>query len=139
MIGSDRNGGTFEKTSQTGTPIIGFRITMAKWARQSIVRRIDPIYARNTGGPGPNEFMARDGYAVHSLMINGDDHVTAIKIRFTQLQNSGALAGDSYETDWIGQPTAAATSELSGKGKPVVGIFGRKGLNVDGLGLIILK
>jgi hypothetical protein len=112
---------------------------MAKWARQSIVRRIDPIYARNIVRPGPEEFIARVGYAVDSLTINGDDHVTAIKIRFTQQQKDGGLAGDSYETAWIGQPTAAATNELSGEGKPVVGIFGRKGLNVDALGLVILK
>ena len=139
MIGDPHSGGAFERLGRTGTPIIGFRITMGTWADQTIVRRLEPIYAGRLVHPGPEVFAARDGYAVDGLTINGDDHITALKIRFTRQQKDNLLAGDSYETDWIGQPTAAATHELSGKGKPVVGIFGRKGLNVDALGLVISK
>jgi len=56
------------------------------------------------------------------------------------MRHAGArlLAGDSYESPWVGLPLKGEPKTL-GDGSPVGGIFGRKGGEIDGFGLILLK
>ena len=82
--------------------------------------------------------LAKDGYAVGGVYFDGDQHVTAMSIVFMRITANGLNTADTYRSRWIGQPTGRPTELLGGDGKRVVGIYGRKGLNVDALGLILL-
>jgi hypothetical protein len=43
----------------------------------------------------------------------------------------------SYVSVWYGKKVGTSQTKLGGDGKIVCGIFGRKGLNVDALGLVM--
>jgi hypothetical protein len=45
---------------------------------------------------------------------------------------------DTYLSDWFGTPIDDQPTQLAGHGERVIGICGRKGLNVDALGLVVL-
>jgi hypothetical protein len=46
-------------------------------------------------------------------------------------------ATDSYSSPWICEPGSAHQQQLAGTGEKVIGTFGRKGLNVNAIGLLI--
>ena len=47
---------------------------------------------------------------------------------------------DQYTSDWIGRATSGQRPKLiAGHGERVVGVCGRKGMNCDALGLVIIQ
>jgi hypothetical protein len=139
MLGSTTDGGPFQKYRPDVEQIIGFRVTPAHWDGKTIVRRIEPIYASDNLIVTPGMFVARPGYVVGGLRLNGDEHVTAMQIIFLR-DGAGRLnVSDGYVSDWIGMPTDGGSCVLGANGDRVVGIYGRQGLNTDALGLFLLE
>jgi hypothetical protein len=133
-----RGGGPYLTVSPSNQPIIGFEYQTDKWMNKSILRALTPIFPGDDGIAISHSIIARPGYAVGAVEVNGDDHVSALQIIFMKYSNGRLNPDDSYSSAWINNPTEGATYRLTGNGAPVVGIFGNKGLNVDGLGLVIL-
>jgi hypothetical protein len=137
MLGATTGGGTFQIAGPGGKePVIGFRIKMAQWDGKSIVRQLQPIYASDNCIATTSMTVAREGYAVGGVIVDGDDQVTAMRIIFMRLQGNALLTQDSYQSDWFGQPTGDPTHVLGANGQLVTGIYGRKGMNFAALGLL---
>ena len=66
------------------------------------------------------------------------DRLDGFKIVFMRQSGGRLLAADSYESAWVGVPLKGEPKTL-GDGSPVSGIFGHKGGEIDGFGLILLK
>ena len=81
--------------------------------------------------------VAREGYAVGALNVDAPIYVSAIQLVFQRVKIGGQLdSADSYTSPWIGKPSGNPPQSLDGKGKIVVGIFGRRGAIVDAIGLV---
>lgn len=132
-------GAPFETKSPSGQAIVGFRIRMSTWDGLTIVQRLEPVYAGESVVPTPGLCVARPGYAVGALVLDGQNYVTAMRVEFMRITGLQLDPKDSYQSDWFGEPHYAPAHRLGGWGQPVVGIFGRRGLNVDALGLILLS
>jgi hypothetical protein len=84
------------------------------------------------------EIVAKPGYAVGQIVLTATDRLDGFKIIFMRHAGGRLLAGDSYESAWVGVPMKGEVKTL-GDGSPVGGIFGKKGGEIDGFGLILLK
>jgi hypothetical protein len=138
MLGATTGGGPYQVLGSTNEPVIGFRVTTADWGGKSIVRNLQPVYPSDNSVVTRSMVVARPGYAVGGVIVDGDDHVTAMRVVFMRIQPHSLSVKDAYESDWIGQPTGDPTNLLGGRGQFVIGIYGRKGMNVDALGLILM-
>jgi hypothetical protein len=46
---------------------------------------------------------------------------------------------DNYLSDWMGVPVSGQLpKQLAGHGERVIGVTGRKGINMDAIGLIVI-
>ena len=143
ILGATTGGWPFEQWSHTGEPLLGFRLSMDRWDNRTIVRSLEPVWASDNLLVTPSMIVARPGYAVGGVIVDGDDHVTAMRVRFMRRSGDGVTDGlntaDTYDSPWFGNPSVGATYLLGGTGERVVGIYGRRGLNVDALGLILMS
>lgn len=81
---------------------------------------------------------AKEGYAVSGLTVETDGtNVTAVRITFARFEKDHLVLDDSYKSDWIGLSTGEGTHELAGDGRIIVGACGRRGLNLDALGVVV--
>jgi hypothetical protein len=134
-----RGGGPYLTCSPTDQPVIGFEYETGTWMRQGVIHTLTPIFPGDEGIAISHSVLAKPGYAVGAVEVNGDDYVTAIRIVFMKREGPRLLPADSYTSAWLGTPLDATSYRLTGNGMPVVGIFGNRGLNVDGLGLVVLS
>lgn len=128
-------------------PVVGFRYTTGNWGGRKVLRTFDPVYADPNADDGaivsdePSQTIrARDGYAVGGVLVDADDvNAVAAKVTFVRVRNGAVVPGDAYETAWVGgEPSGLHQAKLAGKaGDVVVGTCGRKGLNLDALGLLV--
>jgi ATP-dependent protease ClpP protease subunit len=133
-------GGRFVHVNPTGGPVVGFRYALGSWGGKSVMRTFDPIYDRPTvGAPAdPTAVVARDGYVVGALRVESDDaSVFNVQVVFVRFTDGRADPADSYTSERIGVPAGAAMHDLGEKGTWVIGTYGRKGLNLDALGLVL--
>jgi hypothetical protein len=139
-------GADYEDQGPAGAALVGFKYS-AKGTKGS-VKCLQPIYRlgeKNTGGgsygdgySGMPELIARPGYAVGQIVLTATDRLDGFKIIFMRHAGGRLLAGDSYESPWVGMPMKGEPRTI-GDGSPVGGIFGKKGGEIDGFGLILLK
>jgi hypothetical protein len=141
-------GGAYTRSNSVADPILGFRYEIGTWDRQSVIHRLDPLYsiaAANTDperpriNRHPHVLMARDGYVVGGLMVDGENYANAIRVIFIRANGKTLNPADTYMSDWLGVPINDHPTQLAGKGERVIGICGRKGLNFDALGLVIAQ
>jgi hypothetical protein len=141
------HGGTdFEDLAPSGAVLVGFRYSV-KTGRGNF-RFLQPIYrlaerttsggAHGYGDASNAEIVAKPGYAVGQVIATGTDRLDGCKIVFMRLAGGRLLPGDRYDSPWIGVPAKGDLQTL-GDGSPVGGVFGRKGGEIDGAGLILLK
>ena len=126
MLGATTGGGPFEMRGIGDEPIIGFRVTTARWDGKSIVRTLLPVYGSDNSVVTQSMIVGRPGYAVGGVIVDGDDHVTAMQIVFMKILSHGLSLKNAYTSDWIGDPTGDPTHLLGGHGQFVIGIYGRK-------------
>ncbi len=138
MVGG-RGGGPFVTVSPTNQPVIGFEYSTDQWMGKSIIRSFTPIFPGDDGIAITHALVARPGYAVGAIEVNGEEYVRAVRVIFMKVAGDRLLPGDSYSSNWVNTPTDPSTYRLAGNGDRVVGTFGSRGLNVDGLGLVVLE
>jgi hypothetical protein len=81
--------------------------------------------------------MAKKGYAVAGLEVKTNPYVAAVRVVFMRLDDDGDLdTDDTYKSAWIGQAAGSAQT-LGGDGKTVIGVYGRRAIVLDAVGLIL--
>ena len=137
-------GGSPFQACRTGrAPCTGFHYTFGRWSGKQVIRTLDPVFP---GAPAPPNdaaqtfsVMARDGYVVTGLNVDVDDSVRAIQVVFTRGNINQIDAASQYTSDWIGIQTGNKVTRLSGNGEFAVGIYGRRGLTLYVVGLLLSK
>ena len=136
-----RGGGPFEEIPGSKSLLVGFNVTTT-----GIVKSLQPIYSTKRraflgstcGRPAgkPTTIMAKKGYVVGGIVAKGGLRVDGFKVIFMRLKGTSLDTKDSYESDWIGGRGGGAEATLGGDGRLVVGIFGRRGDDLDCVGLV---
>jgi hypothetical protein len=139
-------GAEFEDQAPAGGVLVGLRYS-ANGAGGKM-KFVQPFYrlgdkvtaggGHGLGDPGMPELLAKPGYAVGQMLVTATDRLDGFKIVFMRHAGGRLLAGDAYESPWVGLPPKGETRTL-GDGSPVNGIFGHNGAEIDGFGLILLK
>lgn len=143
MVGG-RGGAPFVHVDPSGggNPVIGFRYSMGHWQGRPILRTLDPIFQ---GESPPSDdaryttILAHDGYIVGGLVVDTDGVAgVAVRVGFIKMTDGRLDLNDHYLSDWIGgEPSRITVTKLAGRGERVLGTFGRKGLNLDAVGLVL--
>lgn len=117
--------------------MVGVRYESGDWANKPIFRKLEPIFDRDAA-TGPGVCMAKPGYVVGGMLVDSDDQEHAVRLIFMK-SNDGRLDPDTlYLSDWINEPVSGLPPKLiGGHGEHVVGLCGYRGLNLDGVGLIL--
>jgi hypothetical protein len=111
-----------------------------------VVRHLRPLYdaagndplPKNLPMENPQTVVARDGYVVTGLQVESDNtNVIAVRILFGKYKDGVVDAKDSYTGDWIGKLVGRNQAEIGGHGAIVTGVFGRQGVNLASIGLIL--
>jgi hypothetical protein len=136
--GTHMGGGPFTTVSSDRKPVIGFLFEPAMYGKRDCFRNLDPIYEPPMAEESSlmTAVVAKDGYAVGGVSTCNNEFLNAIQITFMRITASGLDVNDSYQSPWYGKQIGAQT-HLGGAGQMVVGATGRKGLNVDRLGLVL--
>lgn len=137
MLGGT-GGGPYVHANPTGGPVLGFHYTTGSWNDDIVVRDFDPIYERPPVdvSDNPNIVLAKKGYAVAGLMVQTDSkNILGVQVIFAKLADGRLDMSDSYKGNWIATP-GQSPEKLAGDGRLVIGTFGRKGLNMDAMGLV---
>jgi len=142
-------GAPFEDLAGDRGLLTGFKVWYGTFENRRTVRAVQPLYVKEGaradgevhGGTTKDvvEVLAKPGYAVGGLVARTSARVDGFRVVFMKVAGGRLQPGDRYETDWIGGPGGGEETTLAAEGSPVVGIHGRKGSDVDALGLIYLK
>jgi hypothetical protein len=141
ILGKERGGSEFADVSGDRKPVLGFRVATGEWFGKIALRELRPIYQRPKQKPKPErdavDVIARDGYAVGSITVNADkDGVHALCITFMKITDSGLDPKQAYVSPWMGKKVGTAQKKLTGEGAYIYGVCGRRGLNIDAVGLV---
>lgn len=130
-------GNPMQLVSPQGADVVGFTCQTSVWANRPIIQSITPLYDRSDA-QRPSTVLARDGYVVGGILVDSDLYVHAVKVIFMRLDDGRIDPKDNYVSDWLGTPSSGTLpKQLGGHGEHVIGICGRKGLNMDAIGLIL--
>jgi hypothetical protein len=144
-----KSDGAWRDVCQEGGYLAGFKVGRGTWFQFSVLGSLQPIFAtmhgtrpgERRGGSGGQEVVARDGYAVGGLYVRSGEVVNAIQIIFMRINPDGLTLNpqDFYVTDWLGGEGGGKGREISARGRLVVGVTGKTGDVVEGIGLVYLK
>ena len=83
--------------------------------------------------------MARPGYAVGAIKVKTSAGMDGISLTFMKVGTGRLDSGDSYESQWVGNPDSGSAIKLGGDGIPVVGLLGKeKESQISGMGLLFV-
>jgi hypothetical protein len=143
-LAGGEGGSKVAPAASNGNPVLGFRYVFGNWAGHQVFRTFDPLFESPAPGTaaaiatGTQTVLARAGYVVGGLVVASDAvSPVAIRVMFVHWNDGKIDATDSYSSPWIGEPGSAHQQQLAGTGEKVIGTFGRKGLNVNAIGLLI--
>ncbi len=120
-----------------GAVLIGFQIGLGAVPDTAVVTYLRPIWLTARGeeygtpyGRTRNPIAtvkARDGYAIGGMRTKDGGAIEGICFTFMRRGEKHLIAGDSYVSDWYGEPTRKLPGDLrNGDGEFVVGIFGKR-------------
>jgi hypothetical protein len=78
--------------------------------------------------------LSGDMYWAAGRIFHG---ASGIQIIFMKLTEGGVNTNDSYLSPWFGDMDGSDHVQLAGHGERVIGTFGRQGLNMDAIGLVV--
>lgn len=133
-----RGGGPFHAVGDPGQYVIGFRFEPGEWAGQKVLKTLEPIFSGEQVEDGPHTVVAKPGHAVGGLRVDGrEKFVNAVMPVFGKMTDTGLDPDTYYDGPWLGSPQRTPQF-LGGDGRRrVIGIYGRKGLVLDAVGLIL--
>jgi hypothetical protein len=129
--------------------LVGMRVGYIRDG-DSKVGAIQPIYqvgktyveGKQFGKDAPPALtvVARPGYAIGAINTRAGLMLDAFQVVFMRFQDGQLDPGDSYTTDWLGDPRGGNDGTASGEGKLIVGVHGRSnGREVSALGLLVAE
>jgi hypothetical protein len=133
-----------------GGIIIGFDIWKGNYQKLLVVFGIQPIYltphgkvrGKRRGGQAgqATTVEAHEGFAVGGIEAKGGDRVDQLRVIFMRINpvSFNLDPGTSYKSDWIGGKGGGRDHQLLPGGKPVIGIYGGSGSELDRFGLLYL-
>jgi hypothetical protein len=140
---------TFQVTPEDGAVLIGFNITVGGWFQFTVVRSVQPVFAKagemlvgqTYGQPaGPLiEIRPRPGYVVSGLSMKTGARIDELRVQYTRLTKGGLDERHSYWTSPHGGESTGKVQALVTKGKPIVGIYGQSGSEIFSLGVITAR
>jgi hypothetical protein len=134
-------GAGFEEAPEGNRMITGLRLTVHE---KRHVKTFQAIYGEQPGevhgqpSADKREILAKPGYALGGIQVRGGDRVLAFRAVFMRISGPVLSPSDRYESEWI-VGDEAGTTMLGGTGAPIVGLHGRRGNDVDAIGLVFLK
>lgn len=143
-------GGKFRELRPEGGLLVGFETWHGDWNGHRIIRGIRPIFQTaagrirgaghgNTPGDPHATVEAKEGYAVAAIKTHGGDRLDGFQVLFWKIRPSMARldAEGAYKSEWVGGKGGGKSRHpLSSDGRPVIGIAGASGADIDRLGLI---
>jgi hypothetical protein len=135
--------------------LVGFTVCRGTVWSHDVVKAIQPIYltpegrkdGRWRGRPiaeegrsvqEPFRVEAHRGYAVGGIVARGSQRVNGFKVIFMRVRGDELDPADAYESQWLGGDGGGRELRL-GNGRPVVGVYGKAGADLDCLGLMQLQ
>jgi hypothetical protein len=126
----------FVFASEKLEPVVGFQYELSNWGNKSVLRKLEPLYERPKNKPETGYIGAREGYVVAGVIISSTDFANAFRVIFAKMNEGKTDSKTTYFSDWIGKPQSETETRLGNNGSPVVGVFGTRGMNVHGFGLV---
>lgn len=119
--------------------MVGLDWRMGEWAGTKALGQMMPIgQIHNDKSPIFERTLAPDGYAVGAINVSGGKYVSHLQFIYMKIQPDGSLdSSDMQDGDWIGGEPSDDVKTISGNGKRVIGIYGKRGLVVDAIGLLM--
>ena len=147
IYGESKN--PWRDVANQGGYIVGFETSTGQWWQHQVLGEMKPIFetldgptegARRGGGSG-EVTLAKEGYAVGGLSIRSGDVVNAVQIIFMRINPDGMSLDtkDSYRSEWLGGKGGGKPNDIDSRGHLIVGVTGKTGDIIDGLGLVYLR
>ena len=131
-------GGSPFARAKENAQVIGFRYSMSNWAGEGVLRDFEPLYEKPASKEeGKIDEVAKDGYVVAGMIVAHAQYPNAVQIIFARMKDGKLDMATAYQSKWLGVPKGSSRTQLAGKGERVVGTFGRKGLNINTIGLMV--
>ena len=144
FVGDSDGGGPFVKAGEGDRPMIGLKLKMGAWNGHKMIGEVDPIYDKpadaTEGSHGDDKetvILAKDGYVIGGLWLNGPDMTDAVRVIFMKKTADGVDIKDAYVSPWFGKPIGDDRVKVGCDGKTAVGVFGRQGMNTNAMGLVM--
>jgi hypothetical protein len=141
-----QGGGWFREVSPGRVPISGFEVTTFNYGGHIAVRSLRALCLGPGGYSGgetyghpngkPKTVVAKDGFAVGGIIARVGERFDGFKIVFMRRQGDALNPQDWYASPWLGGPGGDAPMPLGCDGRPIIGILGRCGAEIDALGLV---
>jgi hypothetical protein len=144
----DREG--FRDVGTAGSVLVGVRVSYIDHGGPK-VRSVQPIFRSASGQnhylgrihgevvPPVTTVVARPGYAVGGLVTHTGLTLDGFGIVFMRVDGEQLDLNDTYNSPWIGDEKGGGPGQVSSRGQLVVGIQGKSGNEMNGLGLTALK
>lgn len=134
-----RGGSPFHQVAPQGGLLHGVHYKLSEWDRQQVVNSLRAVFDGDAGAnDGEQTVVAPEGYAVGGLIVDADKYVNAVQLVFLRVSPDGTLdPADRQTSELIGAPSGRPTRTLAANGTSVIGLHGRKGLVLDGVGLVL--
>jgi len=140
MVGGN-GGGPYLRVDPDSKRVIGFRVSVGNWGGRATLGEAMPLYE------APEAVDSRDGsvvvvgkkdYVVGGVIVSGVDFARSMRVIFFKQTGDKIDTTDSYLSDWSSAPTDKSRTQLAGRGERVIGTWGLKGMNLNGLGLVVV-
>ena len=145
-VGGQR-GGPFEVTSEEPAVLVGFLYTASRhYAGHLTIKAVRPIF-RGARGESMGDWCgvprgkarrvyAQDGYAVAGIVAKYGNRVDGMRLIYMGVKDGRLNPDDTYRSEWIGGRRGSPETLCAANGHPVIGIYGRKGADLDALGFL---
>jgi hypothetical protein len=139
-------GGPFEDVGAGGAPLVGLRSTFAFQGGHFIVKSLTPLFRTEEGvvagprsgrgGAWTKEDVAPPGYVVGGLLLKTGAKVDGYAIVWFRDLGDRLDPEDVRIGPWRGGTDGGPEGILGGEGHRIVGVHGRRGHDLDALGLV---
>ena len=131
-------GGSPFARAKENAQVIGFRYSLSNWAGEGVLRDFEPLYEKPASkAEGKIDEVAKDGYVVAGMIVAHAQYPNAVQVIYARMKDGKVDIATTYQSKWLGVPKGSSRTQLAGKGERVVGTFGRRGLNINTIGLMV--
>lgn len=142
-------GGPFATTPDQLGVLVGFDYSLSTfYGGHLTIKAFRPIYRTPNaevvgkwhGVPDrkSSRIQAKKGYVFAGLVTKSGHRIDGVRVIFMKVKNGRLNPDDTYRSKWIGGQGGGPETQLASDGDAIVGIYGRKGADLDSLGFIQL-